>query len=118
MRKIILPWLVWAVIFGLAVGAALYPACSRAAEVFRGLDDIGGPAVLTLYEKPCTNELVLAHLHDKLLDYRRFKESVLKWHGREWASCWAERHGVVHSMDEAGSPFQPVPRRLFRDESV
>lgn len=106
----------WLFVVGLfAVGLV---TCAQAAEVFRGLDSMGGPAALRIKEEPCTNEKVLAQLRDNMLDVTRFKAATLTYHGREWASCWAERRGVVHSMDEEGSPFQAVPRRLFRDESI
>lgn len=113
-RMTVLPWSVWALLGALAP----YTSCVSAAEVFRGADNQGGPAVLTLHEKPCTNTKVLTKLHDQFLDDRRFKASTLFYHGKEWASCWAERRGIVHSMDEEGAPFQPVPRRMFKDESV
>lgn len=115
------------VVFWLAAILVLFLAggivSAWSAEVYRNLDDRGGPAVLKLYEKPCTDAKVKAHLFAQLLDDRRFKAATLHYWGRDWASCWAEvtnRHGqkIVISIDEQGSPFQPVPRALFRDESV
>lgn len=106
----------WLFVVGL-FGAGM-AKCASGAEVYRGIDNQGGPAVLTLQEQPCTNAKVLAKLYEQFLDDRRFKASTLLYHGKEWASCWVERRGTVHSMDEEGAPFQPIPRRLFRDESV
>ena|SRR3990167_1260323 len=107
---------------GALVAALLYlafwPSKAQAAEVFRDKDDRGGPAVLKLSDKPCTNAKVRAHLFDKLLDDRRFKAATLFYWGREWAACWVDRNGIVHSMDEQGAPLQPVPRTAFKDDAV
>ena len=102
----------------LIFGPLIYLAQAQAAEVFRDKDDRGGPAVLKLSDKPCTNAKVRAHLFDKLLDDRRFKAATLFYWGREWAACWVDRNGIVHSMDEQGAPLQPVPRTAFKDDAV
>jgi hypothetical protein len=110
--------LFWALILGMVLAAALYPALASAYEVFRSIDNTGRPAALKLHDKPCTNAKVQAKLYERLLDDRRFKAATLTYQGRDWASCWVERQGTVLSIDEEGAPFQPVPRHLFRDESI
>lgn len=105
-----------ALLLALVIAGAIVSA--HAADVFRDKDDLGGPAVYRLSDKPCTHPKVLAHLRGHILDDRRFKAGTLTWHGKDWASCWIEIRGTVHSIDEEGSPFSPVLRKLFRDESI
>lgn len=98
--------------------AAMAWGLAHAGEVFRGFDDQGDPAFYRLSEKPCTDERVLAHLKDMVLDYRRFNAGALRWHGKDWSSCWVEIQGRVYSVDEEGEAFQVLPRALFKDESI
>lgn len=120
-RLIILPWAIWAAIIGITLAAALYPAMGHAAEVFRSQDDKGGAANLTLHAEPCGDAKVMAHLVQKGIPAEwigKFQRATLFYWGRNWASCWVEYNGTVISFDEEGAPFQPIPRRLFRDESI
>lgn len=111
----VLAWWIWG---ALALAMILVPLLAHSAEVYRDRDDQGGPAIYRLSEKPCTHPKVLEHLRAQILDDRRFKAGILTWHGKEWASCWIEVRGTVLSIDEEGSPFSPVLRKLFRDESI
>lgn len=115
----IIPLKVWLLLLLLAYSQVAY-----ASEVFRNKDDKGGPAVLRLLKKPCTNAKVLSHLHDRVLDNKRFRAAEFHYWGKDWASCWVElkkpgeRSGVILSIDEDGAAFQPVPRSMFKDESI
>jgi hypothetical protein len=111
----IIPIPLWAVIL---IAALCWPAAALADEVFRGKDQQDVETVLRITDKPCASKEVLAFLHERLLDDRRFKASVLTWKGQDWPSCYAEKDETVFSIDSEGSPFQPVPRSMFRDESI
>ena len=80
----------------------------------------GDKIALKLLETRCSDATVLKHLLSKsrpeLLD--KFKDARLTWGGKEWASCWIEFDGMVYSMDEEGSPLQPIPREMFVDDTV
>jgi hypothetical protein len=110
--------LVWLLVAPLALCLALAAGKVFAGETFRGFSEQGGEVVLRLGKEPCTNKAILVVMKDRFLDARRFKAAVLTWGGKAWASCWVERQGVIHSLDEEGAAFQPVPRAAFKDESV
>lgn len=114
-RRTLIAWLV-VVVAG--AGGLAYCARAGAAEVFRGFDRQGGVAALKLQEEPCTNKAVMEQLRKRALDVRRFKAAVLTYGGRDWASCWIDLDDTVLSIDEEGAPFQPVPRHLFKDNSI
>lgn len=120
-RMVILPWAIWATVIGITLGAALYPVIARAAEVFRSTDDRGGPMVLKLYKEKCENAAVNSALLQMQIAPQflfLFKRATLFYWGREWASCWLEHDGRVLSIDEQGSPLQPIPRSMFKDDTV
>lgn len=100
----------------LLILAAFFYGLAHAVPTFKANTQDGGQMVLQLLEEPCTNEKVLQHIQPE--HQFRFKAAKLKWGGADWASCWAEAGGTVFSIDEAGSPLQPIPRRLFRDDNV
>lgn len=109
---------VWAA-FALLV-ASCTPAPALAAEIFKSVGTNGQPMSLTLKDTPCSDVVVLKHLagnvRPEFLD--KFKNARLYWAGKEWASCWLELDGVVYSLDEEGTPLQPIPRSAFRDDAV
>lgn len=131
-RLIILPWLVWAVIVGLAIGSVLYAGRVQAALSYEAMGGNGQAAKLRLSEAPCTNAKVIKHLHALIKpEYiSQFKAAVLTWGGRDWHSCWLildliDQNGrdvqTIWSVDEEGAPFNPpygVPRSLFREDSI
>jgi hypothetical protein len=98
----------------------LVASVALAGEVFRGEDLDGRFASLELFQEPCANDAVLAwlkaNLQLKLVPL--FNRAVLRWKGKDWASCWLDVNGTVYSVDEEGSKFQPVPRAFFKDDSV
>lgn len=106
--------------FGAGCALALFIAAFNAIadEIFRSKDHQGQDAVLRIKNEPCANKKVIDKLQADFLDYRLFKASVLTWKGKDFASCWVEKNGHVLSVDEDGSPFQPVPRRVFKNESI
>lgn len=109
-------WTLAAWLFVIGLFSAGVVTCAHSAEVFRSQDDKGGAAILKLHAEPCGNEKVLAHITTPFRPL--FKRATLFYWGQEWASCWLDHDGIVISVDEMGAQFQPVPRRLFKDESV
>lgn len=117
--RLIIPVLIWAVIIGLAIGAALYAGKVYAAPVFRAIgDDDGKPMALRLLITPCGDKVKphLAKVNPRFVP--KLKAAILTWGGKNWASCWVEVNGTVYSIDEEGSFFQPIPTRLFIDDAV
>lgn len=113
----------WWLFVVIALGLVFHPLLfSRAiaAPVFQAEGRNGQPAALRLLDAPCRDEKVLTHiaLRAKPELAAKFKAAVLSWGGALYASCWIEMDKVVYSIDEEGSFFQPVPRALFRDDSV
>lgn len=118
----------WSVFFVLAVVAyvgliagearAQTSAPAAPSEYFQSFGQDGSIAALRIFQAPCTDKKVVAQLRDKALDVRRFKASVLTYGGRNWASCWIDIRQLVFSIDEEGSPFQAVPRSLFKDNTI
>ena len=95
------------------------PATVLADEIHRNKDNDGVPMALRLTDKPCTNASVREYLADHLLDDRRFKRSVLTWKGEDWESCYVEKDNQIFSIDSNKDPLSPpIPRGLFRDESI
>lgn len=118
-----MPWKFWVIVIAV-VACALYPLKAKAALNFKN-DTPNGPVGLRLSEAPCTNPKVLAQIKAEF--HHLFKAAVLTYGGRDWHSCWTEiempdQHGKLHqtiiSIDEEGSPFQPIPKKLFRDDSI
>ena len=91
-----------------------------AGPVFRSHAPDGRPAALRLFNEPCVNEKVQAFLTVQVRPEFavQFQRAVLTWAGKDWASCWMEWRGMVYSVDEEGVPFQPIPRSVFKDDSV
>lgn len=110
-RRVVL-WL--SVILGIFLAAGVIVA--HAAPSFKSKDDRGGPASLHIYETPCESEKVKQHIRAQF--HHLFKKSSLFYWGQTWESCWIEEDGVVHSVDEQGAPFQPIPRSLFRESDA
>lgn len=96
---------------------AFFAGRATASDVFKS-ENAQGPVVLRLSESPCTDKKVRAALYAKILDDRRFKAATLTYAGKDWRSCYVEVDGNVLSIDEEGAPFQPVPRHLFKDDSI
>jgi hypothetical protein len=96
-----------------ALGAALYSPQALAPLAFEATGRTGYPIKLVLHEEPCTNPKVTVFLTKRLQELA--KRSVLTWEEKDWASCWIEANGTVHSIDEAGDAFQPIPKYLFRE---
>jgi hypothetical protein len=115
-----LGFLMFAVIAAVLLLHPLFIRTAHSAPVFKAEGADGSHAGLRLLDAPCAEEKVLVHLRLRVQPalLPRFKAAVLTWGGRVWASCWIDVDGVVYSMDEEGSLFQPVPRPLFRDDSV
>lgn len=87
-------------------------------------DGSSGPAKLTLKEEPCDNGDVLMHLAAVLKGdlIAQFKNSVLNWEGKDWASCWVEIDGAVFSVDSEGvrlnAPYGGIPKSEFQPEGI
>lgn len=120
-RPTILPLVLLALLVGVVLAFALYsgrlhaePALSG--PIFRSFGQNGQPAALRIFEAPCSDPKVLQRIRPH--HHQEFKAARLTWGGQDWASCWIELDGIVYSIDEEGSEFQPVPRRMFRDDSV
>ena len=80
-----------------------------------------GEIVLRLLDAKCSNEKVMAHIKTKVrAEYQNeFRDGKLSWHdGKDYATCWIAMDGVVFSIDEEGSPLNPVPYRSFVEEGV
>jgi hypothetical protein len=95
-------------------------AIAQPVLLFHGRDNAGGLVVLRLMHSQCSNESVLAHLrrYANRDDFVQFKDARLTWGGRDWASCWIERDGMIYSMDEEGAPLTPVHKSGFLDRSI
>lgn len=117
------------IVIGLAAFIALliavgWPTGANAALVFKHPQGSNGqPVSLRLMDTPCSNEKVLKYIKTNVQErfVPKFKNAVLHWAGKDWASCWVEYDGNVYSYDEEGEPFNPpmgVPFKLFRDDSV
>lgn len=117
-RMIVLPWFVWALAIGLAVGGVLYAAKVKAADTFRYSEDGKDKVVLVLRDSPCTDPAVLEYLHDNVLDDRRFKKGELEWEGKPFGACWVEINGMVIPIGSDKEPIRPMPRRAFKDEAI
>lgn len=91
-----------------------------AAETFRVRGEDGKDSmVLVLRETPCVDKEVLGYLHEHVLDDRRFKKAELLWEGEPYGACWIEINGRVHPIGSDRKPIQPpIPRAVFKDESV
>lgn len=119
MKATVLAWWVWAaIVAGVIGGMLLWAGKVHADQVYRDKNDDGSPVMYRKTDKPCTNKGVLKTLHGMILDDRRFRAGQLLWKGKEWASCWVEVKGTIFSWDEAGAPFQPLPKAMFKDPSV
>lgn len=84
-----------------------------------------GTVGLRLSEAPCTEAKVLMHIKPSF--HSKFKAAVLTYGGRDWHSCYIEvetpdQQGklipVIYSIDEEGSQFQPIPKRVFKDDTI
>lgn len=115
--------LAWWLFFIIGLVLLFHPLFARyghAAPVFRAQSASSGPVALKLLQDPCKNSAVIAYL-TKLgagPNLRKFKAAVLTYGGRDWASCWIEFDGYVYSVDEEGSPLEPIPRKQFKEEGV
>ena len=111
-------WAAFALLVALFI--AVPAAFAQSSKVFRATGINGKLAVLRIFFTPCENAAVLkvmvVTVKPELLD--KFQRAKLTWDGRDWESCWLEFGGNVYSIDEDGSPFQPIPMALFKDESI
>ena len=96
------------------------PSNAYSAPVFKAEGVNGKPASLRLFETPCTSPKVVNQLNSMVKPQliAMFKRASLLWDGKTWESCWLDLDGVVFSIDEEGSQFQPVPRVLFREDTI
>lgn len=108
------------ILVGLILGAFAWIAESNAAEVFTADMRNGQKMSLTLKETQCSDADVLKHLlaqvRPELLG--QFKDAILRWENKDWASCWIDIQGMVYSMDAEGAPLQPLPREMFRESTI
>lgn len=113
-------WTLFAWLIFIALAGVGIVKCAQAAPTFNAFGMDGNPAALELRQTPCENAAVVKHLREKVKpEYiSSFRAAVLTWGGKQWASCWIERDGVIFSIDEEGSYFQPTPRRFFRDNAI
>ena len=125
-RLMWLPWLLWALIIGLVIGLVFYASKANAALNYRAQGSNGQVAGLRLSEAPCSYEKVLPHI--KAEWHQKFKAAILTYGGRDWQSCYLEFETMnpetgrpevfIFSVDEEGVQFQPIPKRMFRDDSI
>lgn len=110
---------VWGSFALLAALFVLVPTVA-AAPTFKTEGANNKPMALTLLATPCKNKDVLRHIADKVRPdlQAKFMAARLLWDGKVWASCWIVMGGIVFSIDEEGSPLQPIPIELFKDDSV
>lgn len=124
-RLTVLPFLLWALLVGLAIAGVFYASKLYAALNYRAPGANGQVAGLRLSEAPCSYEKVLKHIKEQF--HSRFKAAILTWNGRDWQSCYTEFDApneagkvetFIFSIDEEGAPFNPVPKRMFREDSI
>ena len=81
---------------------------------------VKGKVQLVIHETPCLNTTIQAHIvrmgGGHLLD--KFKAATLTYGGRDWQSCWVEMDGFVVSVDEEGSPLEPIELARFKEDGV
>jgi hypothetical protein len=119
--KTILPWVFWFLV-GLAMFGVMN--ATKAALNYQSLGRDGQVAGLRLSNAPCTQPVVLRHINPEW--HSKFKAAVLTYGGKEWHSCYIESDVVVNgkeqkvifSIDEEGAPFQPIPKSMFREDSI
>lgn len=113
-------WLLCLIVFAAILAANAGAQTMERSQVFRATGQTGAPVVLRLFETPCSDAAVLAHLAQRATPafIGTFKTALLTWEGMEWASCWVEFGGMVYSIDAEGSRLQPIDRRLFKDEAI
>lgn len=75
-----------------------------------------GTVVYVRHDAKCDDADIVAHLTRMGAGERvgEFKKGTLTYGGRKWRSCWIEYQEHVVSVDEEGSPLQPLPVRLFK----
>jgi hypothetical protein len=109
----ILPLPVWfALLVTLLFGC---PSNVYSAPIFKAQGSNGSPVSLRLLQEPC-HEKVSKHIRPEMV--QMFKRSILYWEGKLWESCWLDHGGVIHSVDEEGVILEPIPRILFKEDSV
>lgn len=115
-------WTLIAWLFVVGLFGAGVATCAQGAEVFRAKDLHDRPMALKLLSDPCP-ESVAKWLPIRVKEEFRagMRAAILTWGGRDWAACWIELEGDVHSIDEEGvllNDGEGTPRRFFRDDSV
>ena len=108
----------WALAVALILAAIIFVTLAHSALVFRAIGDDGRPVALRLLITPCGEKVKAQLFRVREQFWPKFKAAVLTWEGRQWESCWVEVNGIVHSIDEEGAFFQPVPFRMFRDDAI
>ena len=98
----------------------LISATASAAPIFKS--DVPGQSFesLTLLDTPCSNDTVKAFIALKVPPelHGQFKDAILMWGSKPFASCYLEFEGYILSIDEEGIPLQPVPRNKFRESTI
>lgn len=111
-RKTCLPISFWIGVIALT-GCFLYGAKAFADTSFQAKD---GSVKYVRHSAQCEDADILKYLlamgAGHLID--QFKKGTLTYGGREWRSCWIEMQETVFSVDEEGSPLEPIPATLFK----
>lgn len=108
-RPTLLPLIVWAVIFGLAIGAALYSAkaaAEGAVTTYSTTDGSGNTVRLTL--EPCPDAP----------GWLTLRRAEMRYEGVDYAACWVALGQTVIVFD-SNEDITPVPAQSFqKDEGI
>ncbi len=79
-----------------------------------------GSVALKLLDTKCSDAKVLAFIAERVQPQYlgKFKDAVLTYGGKQWKSCWIEHQGHIFSIDEEGSPMQPIPVAYFHENTI
>ena len=104
-------------IAALALALSLMAPAARAGDsvAFHGKDGQDRPMSLRLFNKPCEGKPA-QFIHEQHLP--KFRAGSLLWGGQTLATCWIADRGYVHSVDESGDLMNPIPLKLFKDDTV
>lgn len=108
-RPTILPLVVWALVIGLAIAAALYSARAAAEETkatFSSTDGSGN--LVRIFDEPCA----------ETPSWLQMRRAEMRYEGIDYFACWFAIGHVVIVLDSNGDAT-PIPAQSFKkDEPI
>lgn len=104
----------------------LFCQSALAVKVYKDKLPGGGDVVLQLFDEPCTNDKIVPILKARIKPeiVVKFQRARLRYGVADWDSCWFryvdDARGFDHvlSIDEAGDDLEPIPWKLFKENSI